>query len=275
MDRRKGFLDIVERLGQGVVAVTLTQKRRNPVQHVDGEPNHPQAQNPPPVISPRIPDAPSANLYLTDDPPHTALAPLNIHDIALRAPSRSRDAHTSNAGTRGARVVDRRGRDDGAVGVAAPCARRPGSPRRCGRRSSALWPSSTRISGDGEWVRRSAIAWMMGSWGARLAVQGIYTRAAHGPTRPRSGRPFWFFQALAAAAVVASLPALLASLNRDPNLSVAELAACALWVVGFAGETTADRQRLRFTSNPANEGLRCRTGLWRHSPIRGPPIRGG
>jgi steroid 5-alpha reductase family enzyme len=44
-----------------------------------------------------------------------------------------------------------------------------------------------------------------------------------------------------------------------------ELAACGLWVVGFAGETTADRQRLRFTSNPANEGLRCQTGLWRYS----------
>ena len=43
-----------------------------------------------------------------------------------------------------------------------------------------------------------------------------------------------------------------------------ELAACGLWVVGFAGETTADRQRLRFTTNPANRGLQCRTGLWRY-----------
>jgi steroid 5-alpha reductase family enzyme len=30
-------------------------------------------------------------------------------------------------------------------------------------------------------------------------------------------------------------------------------------------ETTADRQRLRFTTNPANAGGRCRTGLWRHA----------
>ena len=65
--------------------------------------------------------------------------------------------------------------------------------------------------------------------------------------------------------MVGSLPALLASLNRDPSLSVVELAACGLWVVGFAGETTADRQRLRFTSNPANDGLRCQTGLWQYS----------
>ena len=138
--------------------------------------------------------------------------------------------------------------------------------------AASLWPALVGALavlyanlGDGEWVRRSAIACMTGSWGARLAVQGIYTRAMHRRDDADGNRPFWFFQALAAAAVVASLPALLASLNCDPSLSIVELAACALWVVGFGGETTADRQRLRFTSNPANEGLRCRTGLWRHS----------
>jgi len=148
------------------------------------------------------------------------------------------------------------------------------SPRRtrASGLAAAIWPALVGTLavlyanlGDGAWVRWFAIAWMMGSWGARLAVQAIYTRAAHG-TEDTPDRPFWFFQALAAAAVVASLPALLASFNRDPNLSIAELAACALWVVGFAGETTADRQRLRFTSNPANQGLRCRTGLWRYAP---------
>ena len=135
-----------------------------------------------------------------------------------------------------------------------------------------IWPAVVSalallyaILGDGEWARRSAIAWMVGSWGARLAVQGIYTRSIHPADDTGRARPFWFFQALAVGAVVASLPFLLASLNRDPDLSVVELAACGLWVVGFAGETTADRQRLRFTSNPANQGLPCRTGLWRRS----------
>ena len=148
------------------------------------------------------------------------------------------------------------------------------SPRRIGRAgiARAVWPALVGTLAvldanlaDGAWVRRSAIAWMMGSWGARLAVQAMYTRAVPAPEEAERGRPFWFFQALAAAAIMASLPALLASFNRDPNLSLAELTACALWVVGFAGETTADRQRLRFTSNPANNGLPCRTGVWRHS----------
>jgi steroid 5-alpha reductase family enzyme len=138
--------------------------------------------------------------------------------------------------------------------------------------AAAVWPALVGALavldanlGTGAWVRRSAIAWMMGSWGARLAVQGIYTSAARRVDDSEGPRPFWFFQALAAAAVVGSFPAVLASLNRDPNLSVVELAACGLWVVGFAGETTADRQRLRFTSNPVNDGFPCRTGLWRYS----------
>ena len=145
-------------------------------------------------------------------------------------------------------------------------------PRPDPRMATAAWPAVVGTLavvyanlGDGEWARRSAMAWMMGSWGARLAVQEIYTRAAHAADTTGPARPFWFFQALAAAAVIASLPALLASLNPQRNLSVVELVACGLWVVGFAGETTADRQRLRFTTNPANTGQRCRTGLWRYA----------
>ena len=145
-------------------------------------------------------------------------------------------------------------------------------PRPAPHMATAAWPALVGILavvyatlGDGEWARRSAIAWMMGSWGARLAVQEIYTRAAHPADGTGLARPFWFFQALAAAALMASLPALLASLNPQRNLSVVELVACGLWVVGFAGETTADRQRLCFTTNPANAGLRCRTGLWRYA----------
>ena len=118
--------------------------------------------------------------------------------------------------------------------------------------------------GTGAWVRRSAMAWMLGSWGARLTVQGIYTRASQRDHSEGSGA-FWRFQALAAAALIASMPALLASLNRDPTLSSAELAGCAIWIVGFAGETTADRQRVRFAANPDNIGRPCRIGLWRYS----------
>src|SRR5258705_1921815 len=91
-------------------------------------------------------------------------------------------------------------------------------PRPDPRIATAAWPALVGALavvyanlGDGEWARRSAIAWMMGSWGARLAVQEIYTRTARPVDNTGLSRPFWFYQALAAAAVTASVPALLAS----------------------------------------------------------------
>jgi steroid 5-alpha reductase family enzyme len=136
---------------------------------------------------------------------------------------------------------------------------------------TAIWPALVGAlaiiyasEGDGAWGRRSAIAWMMGSWGARLAIQGMYTRAAM-PPGEAAPRAWWLYQLLAAAAVAASTPALLASLNRAPELSIVELAASAMWVVGFTGETTADRQRLRFYSKPEHTELPCTAGLWRYS----------
>jgi steroid 5-alpha reductase family enzyme len=131
--------------------------------------------------------------------------------------------------------------------------------------------------GNGAWARRSAIAWMMGAWGARLAVQGLYTgsvrRATH--TEGASGheglpgidaaRAVRGAVLLAIAAFVASVPALLAAFNTNPDLSWLELGACALWLVGFAGETTADRQRLRFLASGEIDTRALRAGLWRYS----------
>jgi steroid 5-alpha reductase family enzyme len=144
--------------------------------------------------------------------------------------------------------------------------------------SRAVWPALVgalavfyACIGGGAWPRRSAIAWMVGAWGARLAVQGLYTRAMTNARRPDavaaspaypSPRAVVF---LVTTALVCSLPALLAAFNPAPELSPLELAACAIWLIGFAGETTADRQRLRFAGNPANAGVVCRTGVWRYS----------
>jgi steroid 5-alpha reductase family enzyme len=125
--------------------------------------------------------------------------------------------------------------------------------------------------GGGATPRRAAIAWMMGSWAARLTVQRLYVRAMgdHGsPEGLHDDRPsqsFWSLQARAVTAAFFSLPALFPSLNPDPDFSLVELVACGVWILGFAGETTADRQLLRFTSNAANSGSTCRTGLWRYS----------
>jgi steroid 5-alpha reductase family enzyme len=131
--------------------------------------------------------------------------------------------------------------------------------------------------GDGWAYRRAAVGFMMGSWGLRLAVYLLYDRVLD---RPEDGRYvemrrewgakaprrfFWFFQTQALAAVGFSLPALFASTNPEPHFSIIELVAAGLWVVAFAGESTADRQLLRFKSNEANRGHTCRAGLWTFS----------
>lgn len=128
------------------------------------------------------------------------------------------------------------------------------------------------------WVyRRLAIASMMGSWGARLAVHLLYDRVLGKPEegryaelRRRKGNRadvwfFWFFQAQAAAAVYFSIPALVAGVNPMTDFAGVELAAVAVWLIAFSGETTADRQLLQFKMNPENQGRTCQAGLWRYS----------
>lgn len=114
--------------------------------------------------------------------------------------------------------------------------------------------------------RRLAIASMVGSWGARILVHRLYQRAMSAsivqPNAIALSDSFWAWQLGAATAVFYSLPALAAAVNRAPDFSVLELIGAVTWIVGFAGESTADRQLLRFRSDPANAALPCRLGIW-------------
>lgn len=130
----------------------------------------------------------------------------------------------------------------------------------------AVWPACVgalavfyAMLGDGAWTRRSAIAWMMGSWGARLTLQTLYTRSAG---LPLIGSPFQS----PVSALFFSIPALIAVRNPAPVLSLLEIAAAVIWFVGFAGETTADRQFLRFAAKAEPAGSICRAGIWRFIP---------
>jgi steroid 5-alpha reductase family enzyme len=120
--------------------------------------------------------------------------------------------------------------------------------------------------GAGDSARRSAIAWMMGSWGARLAIQSLYTPGHRALRDDADAVRGWSYVTLLVSAAFFSLPALISCINPEPGLSPIELGACVLWLVGFAGETTADRQLLRFASNPDHAGLVCRSGVWRIVP---------
>jgi steroid 5-alpha reductase family enzyme len=133
------------------------------------------------------------------------------------------------------------------------------------------------VLGNGWPPRRAAIAFMMGSWGARLTVYLLYDRVFG---RPEDGRYaelrrkqgeganawfFWFFEAHALAAVFFSLPALLVAVNGGEGFSPFERIAAGLWIVAFTGEVTADRQLERFKADAANRGHTCQSGLWRYS----------
>jgi len=133
------------------------------------------------------------------------------------------------------------------------------------------------VLGDGWAPRRAAIAFMMGSWGARLAVFLLYDRVfgrredgRYAELRRTRGEGadswfFWFFEAQALAATFFSLPALLVVMNGEEGFSPFERIAAGLWIAAFTGEVTADRQLERFKSDPANRGHTCQAGLWRYS----------
>jgi steroid 5-alpha reductase family enzyme len=68
----------------------------------------------------------------------------------------------------------------------------------------------------------------------------------------------------AVLAWIISIPLLMA-LSIDSGIGYLELAALAIWVVGFVFEATADLQLYRFKSNPQNKGKVLDTGLWAYS----------
>jgi steroid 5-alpha reductase family enzyme len=137
-------------------------------------------------------------------------------------------------------------------------------------------------AGDGASVHGSAIAWMIGSWGARLGVYLLWDEVFERAATLDARESLATFEWRAGEAVFFAIPALLASFNRTATLSTVELAAAAVWLVAFAGETTADRQLVRWrreraavavaAPESAPEGVEviddrvCRAGLWRYVP---------
>ena len=135
--------------------------------------------------------------------------------------------------------------------------------------------------GGGPSVHSSAIAWMIGSWGARLGVYLLWDEVLDRPAIPGLRESIWIFERRAVDALFFALPALLASFNPATALSTVELAAASVWLVAFAGETTADRQFVRWrrerasvagAPEPTVDGVQvvdahiCRVGVWRYVP---------
>lgn len=121
--------------------------------------------------------------------------------------------------------------------------------------------------------RRWLLGLMVGLWALRLAWH-LIVRIAGEPEEGRYAalREHWgehadrnllgFFLAQAWAAVALSLAFLPGMLDARAFPDALDLVGLVLWLVGFVGETIADRQLAAFKADPANRGKVCERGLW-------------
>ena len=129
---------------------------------------------------------------------------------------------------------------------------------------------------DGWLPRRALVASLAGFWALRLSAYLMARiRTGHEDSRYRSIREdlgervqpwfFVFFQAQALLAALLSVVFLLLCLDPAEGFRTWELVGVAVWVLGMAGESIADRQLAAWKSDPGNRGRTCRAGLWRYS----------
>jgi len=134
------------------------------------------------------------------------------------------------------------------------------------------------LLGGGSPLRKSVIAILVTLWAVRLGCYLVKRVARHHevedlryrqlreqfPKRP--WHMFFGFAQLQAVLIgVLSVPLAVASYNSTPTFATVEIVALALWLIGFVGEATADRQLDRFRLDPENAGRVCQGGLWRYS----------
>lgn len=133
------------------------------------------------------------------------------------------------------------------------------------------------VLGPGDPLRRALIGVIAGIWSFRLAIHLLLDRIVG---REEEGRyktmretwvPFFqlkmlaFYEAQALLAVILSVPFLLIAFDKSPAPTALDLAGAALWLIGVAGESIADRQLVQFKKDPLSRGKTCRRGLWRYS----------
>lgn len=133
------------------------------------------------------------------------------------------------------------------------------------------------LTGPGDPARRLILGAVGSAWGLRLSSHLLLDRVLKGPEdgryqmlRERFGSRIQsmllgFFLAQAASVVVLSLPFALAAASLRAGPSALDVAALAVWMLGFVGESVADHQLKRFRAEPASRGRVCDVGLWRYS----------
>lgn len=133
------------------------------------------------------------------------------------------------------------------------------------------------LLGNGYAPKKWVIALMVTIWGCRLAW-ALYQRYIVTEEDYRyqdlrknwgtDGDAFKFFMMFifqGVLAVVLSLPFLLVCAEAENTWQGVEVIGMLLWLIGVAGEATADHQLFQFKQSSANHGKVCQEGLWRYS----------
>jgi len=144
--------------------------------------------------------------------------------------------------------------------------------------SGAALALLTYVVAQGLPERKALVTGMTVIWGVRLAAHIARRKRGKGEdfryATMRARNPGTFprrslvtvFLLQAFLIWLISMPAQVAQLHSVPSsLTVLDLAGAALWAVGLAVETLADRQLTRFLSHESNKGKVMNRGLWRYS----------
>ena len=115
---------------------------------------------------------------------------------------------------------------------------------------------------------------MIGLWGGRLSVHLVkrIKHEAHEDKRYQRMRQDWggnlnqkfffFFQFQAVLAVLLAVVFIAPMRNTTSAITIVEVLAVIIWIIGFWGESIADHQLKQFKANSANRGKTCDIGLW-------------
>jgi steroid 5-alpha reductase family enzyme len=142
----------------------------------------------------------------------------------------------------------------------------------------ALIAVVTFFLADGALPRRLLLTGMVAFWGIRLALyialrkrgkgedfRYAAMRREHGDAFPgRSLFTVFLFQAVLIWAI--TIPVQAAQHSEVPaGLTLLDALGLGVWILGYAVETTADRQLQGFLADPSNRGRVMDRGLWRYS----------
>jgi steroid 5-alpha reductase family enzyme len=131
------------------------------------------------------------------------------------------------------------------------------------------------LTGGGAAIPRTVLAILGDLWATRLTLHlWRRVRSEDEDGRYRQLRLHWrgsqwnfflFFQFQALLVLLFALPFVAVAQNPTHGVTPAMMLGVAIWIVGVAGESIADRQLARFRHQPLHSGRTCREGLWRYS----------